>query len=488
MPARRWIASCGHGLDCPVVASTSALPAGPTTPAFVNMVQWLARPLQLLDRLADRYGNVFTMQLPRVSGPMVFFAEPAAVKELWTGDPDTLHAGEANLLLRSVLGGNSLILLDGDRHLRERRLMLPPFHGERMRAYGEAMRDAALRVIAGWPVGRAFPVHASMQAITLDVIMRTIFGVGDDAKVGDDRQLATLRDALVRWATLGTSRLGTALLLMTPPEHAERVRNLAAGGWGRALPWASLVRAEQDTDRLIREVIAARRREGTAGRVDVLSMLVDARDEHGQPMTDDELRDEMLTLLIAGHETTATTLAWTLHHLLEHPAALEVVRAELRDVVGTGPVQPEHAERLVQLDAAIKETLRLTPIIPLVGRKLTRPATIGGLDLPAGAVAVASIYLVHRRADLWPDPARYDPSRFVGRKVDPTTYFPFGGGVRRCIGMAFASYEMKMVLATMLSRVELAAAPGKTVKLVRRGITFAPSGGMPVVVRSFYDN
>jgi cytochrome P450 family 110 len=315
-----------------------------------------------------------------------------------------------------------------------------------------------------------------MQAITLDVIMRTIFGVGDEGR------LEPLRDALIRWTTLGTSGIATVLLLLTPPQHAPRVQRLASRGLGRLLPWAGFVRAQEDVDRLVRELIRARRRAGTAGKTDVLSMLIEARDEAGQPMTDDELRDEMLTLLIAGHETTATTLAWTLHHLLAHPDWLARVRAEVDDVIGRGPVQPEHIEKLVLVDAAIKEALRLTPIVPVVARRLVRETAIGDYTLPAGAVAAASIYLVHRRSDLWPDPARYDPSRFVGKKIDATHYFPFGGGTRRCLGMAFAAYEMKIVLATILSRVELAAAPGKRVRLERRGITLAPSGGMPVVV------
>ena len=178
-------------------------------------------------------------------------------------------------------------------------------------------------------------------------------------------------------------------------------------------------------------------------------------------MTDDQLRDEMFTLLVAGHETTATSLAWTIRHLLDHPAWLARVRGELREVIGGGAIQPDQLDRLPLLDAAIKEALRLTPIIPMVGRTLAKPATIGGVDLPAGAVALASIYLVHRRADLWPEPERFDPSRFVGKKADPTTYFPFRGRREAVLGMAFASYEMKIVLATILSRVALAAAPGK---------------------------
>ena len=453
------------------------LPPGPRTQPIVSIVRWLRSPLPMLDELAATYGTAFSLRVPRVPEPMVFFSDPPAIKAIWSGDPEVLRAGEANIILRAALGTSSLLLLDGAEHLRERRLMLPPFHGDRMRAYGAAMRDATMREIAQWPVGRAFAVHGSMQTITLDVIMRTIFGVGDGPR------LATLRDALVRWTTLGTSRLGTALLLLTPPEYAERVQGLAARGVGRLLPWAPIVRAQRDSDRLVREVIAQRRREGTAGREDVLSMLLEARDEDGRPMTDDELRDEMLTLLLAGHETTATTLAWALHHLLANPAWLARVRAEVDEVVGVrGHVSAEHLERLVLVDAVIKETLRLTPIIPLVARHVTRPTTIGGYRLPAGSIACASIYLVHHRADLWPEPTRFDPARFVGKKPDPTHYFPFGGGTRRCLGMAFASYEMKVVLASILAHVELASAPGARVRLVRRGITLAPSGGMPVIV------
>jgi cytochrome P450 len=443
------------------------LPPGPPTRRFVDTWRWLRTPLPWLDELAARYGHAITLQLPRMNGPVVIFSEPAAVRDLWTGDPMQLHAGQANMILRSVLGKDSLLVLDGERHLRERRLMLPPFHGDRMRAYGEAMRDATSREIDRWPLGRTFPVHASTQAITLDVIMRTIFGVG-----GDDARLAPLRDALVRWTTLGTSRVGTAVLLLTPPDRAEQMWELSTRPWGRLLPWAPIVRARIETDRLVRELIAARRREPTGGRDDILSMLLEARDETGAAMTDDQLRDEMLTLLLAGHETTATTLAWAIHHLLEHPAWLARVRAEVRELGDASPL----------LDAVIKETLRLTPIIPMVGRMVGKPTTIGGYDLPAGAFALAAIYLVHRRADLWPDPTRFDPSRFAGKKIDPTTYFPFGGGARRCLGMAFASYEMKIVLATILARAELAPAAGARIRLVRRGITFAPSGGMPVVM------
>ena len=445
---------------------------------YVNIVRWYRAPLGMLKDLKAKHGNAFALKIPRQEEPMMIFAEPAAVKEIWNGDPEVLRAGEANIILRSALGRNSLLLLDGAEHLRERRLMLPPFHGDRMKAYGATMHDVTKREVERWPNNHPFAVHGSMQHITLDVIMRTIFGVSEG------QGLDELRDALVRYTTLGTSKLGTAILLLSPPDYAERIQDLAANGLGRLLPWAPIVRAQRDTDRLVRQVIAQRRREGTAGRDDVLSMLLEARDENGAPMTDDELRDEMMTLLLAGHETTATTLAWALHHLLMNPEWLARVRAEVDEVVGVGGrVGTEHLERLVLVDAAVKETLRFTPIVPMVARRLSKPLTIAGRELPAGAVAAASIYLVHHRADLWPDPEKFDPNRFIGKKADPTHYFPFGGGTRRCLGMAFANYEMKVVLATILANVDISRAPGPPSRLVRRGITLAPSDGMRLIAQ-----
>lgn len=459
------------------------LPPGPTDAPVLQMLRWLRTPMPTLEAAVRSYGDTFTMRFP-LSPPFVVFSDPAAVKEMFTGDPDELLAGEANVILRAVLGEHSLLLLDGERHLRERRLMLPPFHGERMRSYGDAMRDATLRAMASWPLARPFQMHAEVQAITLDVILRTVFGIADDV------QLERMRHVLVRWTELGVSRLGTALLLLVPVAHAPRLRSMAEARLdlgplhlpvGRLLPWSPLVRAKLAVERLLLDEISSRRRAGSAGRADVLSMLLEARDDQGAAMTDQELHDEMLTLLVAGHETTATTLAWTVHHLTCNPEAMAKVRAELDAVIGSGEVSADHVPRLEWLDAVIKETLRLTPILPFVARKLGCPARIGGRDLPAGVVALASIYLTHRRAELWPDPERFDPARFIGRRIDPYHYYPFGGGTRRCLGMAFANFEMKIVLATILSRHELRRAPGPEVRVVRRGITFAPSGAMPVV-------
>jgi cytochrome P450 len=441
------------------------LPPGPRTPAVIQAWHWLSRPIQLMEECAARYGDTFTLHFPFMGRrgdrpPLVFFSDPEAVREIFTGDGEDMRSGEANVALGPIVGDRSLLLLDGARHLRERRLMMPPFHGERMQAYGEVMREVADRAIDRWPVGRPFKIHPSMQEITLDVILRTVFGLDEGAAM--DR----LRDRITRLLAVGTER-PWALLFQVD--------------LGPLTPWGQLVRLMREIDEMLFAEIARRRAAGTEGRIDVLSMLVAARDESGAPMTDQELRDEMLTLLLAGHETSATTLCWVVNRIVREPAVVARLHAELGRVMNGGPLGPERVAELEYLDATIKETLRLNPIIPAVVRRLQRPMRIGKVDLPTGVVVTPCIYLTHRRPDVWPDPLRFDPDRFVGARVSPYAYYPFGGGIRRCLGMAFSLYEMKIVLAEVLSRVELRAAPGTSVRLVRRGLTFAPSGGMPVV-------
>jgi cytochrome P450 len=336
-----------------------------------------------------------------------------------------------------------------------------------MQAYGRIMRETTDRVIDAWPIGRPFPIHASMQAITLDVILRAVFGVEEGA-----RQTA-LRDALGRLIAFVTGP--AAVLLFVPSLQRDR---------GPLTPGRRFARLRSEVDALILAEISRRRTDVLAGREDVLSMLVEARDEDGLPMSDAELRDEMITLLLAGHETTATSLAWAFHRILARPDVLARLREELARVVGAGPVEPDHVSALEYLDAVVKETARLNPVVPNVGRRLQTPTRIGGHLLPAGAVAAPCIYLTHRRPDVWPEPHRFAPERFLGVRPSPYAFFPFGGGVRRCIGAAFATYEMKLVLAQVLSRVELRAAPGYRVHLVRRTVTLAPSGGVPVVVQA----
>jgi cytochrome P450 len=304
-----------------------------------------------------------------------------------------------------------------------------------------------------------------MQTITLDVILRAVFGLDE----GD--QLARLRDTFLR--ALRMFEGATAAFLAIPAFQYEL---------GGLTPWGRYMRHRRGIDVVLRGELARRRVEGTTGRTDVLSMLLEARDEQGEPMSDDELLDEMFTMLGAGHETTATALSWAFYHLLPRADVLDRLHAERRAVAGDRPVEPEHLPRLEYLDAVIKESARLTPVATQTLRRLKAPMRIGGWDLPAGVTVSANIYGAHHRADLWPDPERFDPDRFVGTRPAPYTFFPFGGGDRRCLGAAFASYEMKVVLARVLSRTTLRLAPGYRMRPMVRAITVGPAGGVPVVL------
>jgi cytochrome P450 len=391
--------------------------------------------------------------------PLVLFSHPDAIRDIFTGDPDDLHAGESNAIFEPLLGRHSLLLLDGGEHLRERRLVQPPFHGERMVAYRAVMQDIARRAIDAWPVGHGFAIQPEMQGITLDVILRTVFGLDEGPR------MTALRRELVELLAVSSNPQLLLAALQTgggaPPRGAS----------------ARPLETRKRVDQLLLAEIARRRARPEDDRTDVLSLLLAARDEDGAPLSDQALRDELVTLLVAGHETTATALAWAVHHLLVHPD----VRARLADEV-RGIDDPLALSRLDWLDAVAKETLRLTPIVPMVGRRLTRPLTIGGHALPTGVIAAPSIVLTHRRPERWPDPDRSAPERFLDAKPTPYEFLPFGGGVRRCVGAAFALYEMKIVLAEVVRRVELELQPGYEVRVVRRSVTLAPSDGMPVVV------
>ena len=433
----------------------SELPPGPRVPRLIQTLHWIFRPIPFMRSCAATYGNAFTIRFI-ATPPMVFISEPAAIRQVFSGDPADLQAGRANRVLKPIVGSNSILMLDGARHKRERKLLMPPFHGERMRLYSQMMCEIVDRSIDSWPIGASFPIHPQMQEITLDIILRAVFGVAE----GEQRR--RLRRTMVE--ALGLAGRNPLLLVAA---------------------WNRLVRIRREIDRLLYAEIARRKAAAQSDASDIMTLLVAARDEEGRPMRDEEIRDEMVTMLVAGHETTATSLAWTIHSLLCNPEALATARDEVANVIGEGPERPspsaEQIAALEYLDAVIKETARLNPVVPIVVRRLDKDTPIGDYKIQAGNIVAPCIYLTHRRPDLWPEPEIFNPDRFVGRRIDPFTFFPFGGGARHCLGAAFANYEMKIVLARLLSRVSLRAAPGDPVRLVRRGITFAPSGGVPVI-------
>lgn len=459
------------------------LPPGPPAHSLLTLGRWSLRPLELLDACHKRYGDTFTFE-GFGNQTVVFFTRPEHIRELFTGSPDDLYAGRGNALLEAIVGKHSLLLLDGPPHARERKLLMPPFHGERMTAYGKVMRDVTDARINQWTADAPFSLQEETSAITLNVILRTVFGV--EAGQRFDRLRARLSVFVREGATPGM----LAVLLLVPADTIKKW--LLAGtdddapAWARALrsrlPLYDLAQSARDVDTMLLAEIRRRREAPDEARHDILSLLVSARYEDGAPMSDEALRDEMVTLLLAGHETTAVTLAWAMHRLLMHPEVLRKVLDEIRTVTGGVAPEPEHVPKLEYLDAVIRETQRVHTIIPLVVRRLERPMTLGGFALPAGVMAAPSIPLVHMRRDVWGDPESFRPERFFERKPTPFEFMPFGGGVRRCIGAAFAHYEMKVVLARLLWRTTLRAAVPLPVKVVRRGIVLGPKGGMPVVM------
>src|SRR5882724_11811556 len=440
----------------------SELPAGPRLPSLLQVGQFIRDRLGMLERCAERYGEFFTVRFPWET--LVFTWNPDAVKQIFTGDPAIYFAGQGNDILRPFLGDYSVLLLDGAEHLRQRRLLLPPFHGERMLAYAEVMRDVTLAEIERWPRGKAFSIHPSMQEITLEVIMRAVFGMESGER--HDRLRAGLKQMLEE---------GSQSILVFLPFLQFNLGGLT--------PYARFRRRMNDIDRILFDEIAERRANGNgADRSDILSLLLQVVDEDGKPMSAQELRDELLTLLVAGHETSATSLAWIFYYLLKDPEVLEGVRGELRQVAGEGPIRPEQVKELRLLDATFKETARLRPILVFVARRLQQPVELGGFPLPAGVTVAPCIHLMQRRPDLYPEPDLFRPQRFLDGKQTPYDYFPFGGGARRCLGMAFAQFEMKVVLATVLSQLDLELPADSDVQPVRRAITIAPSDGTRVIV------
>ena len=417
----------------------------------MQTLKWAFRPLPFLQECRERFGDSFSAKFLGFESPMVLISAPEAIKALYTEHDNGLPPGRT-IALEPIMGPRSLLLLEGSDHLARRKLMLPLFHGERMRSYQRAVEEIVTAEIDSWPLGEAFPIHSRMQAVTFEVILRVVFGVADGPRLERLRGL-----------------LGKVLTETASP--AAQLIGLATRRFGGRGPWRRFESLLSEVDEQLYAEIAERRSDpGLEDRDDILSALMLARFEDGEPIGDSELRDQLMTLLLAGHETTATALAWTFDLLLRHAVPLQ----RLRDSLEEGSED--------YLRATITESLRLRPVVPVAGRRLAKELSVDGLTLPAGTDVTPAIWLTHTRADVYPEPFAFRPERFLEEGPDTYAWIPFGGGIRRCLGASFAEFELRIALREVLTRCDLHKADPMPERVGRRNITFSPRDGAPVVV------
>jgi cytochrome P450 family 135 len=431
--------------------SKSTLPPGPPLPTPLQAAIWALRPLELMDRCEARYGEIFTLRIRR-GRPWVLLTNPAHVKQVFTRASELMGAGagEANPLLEPLLGPRSVMLLDEPEHMGDRKRLLPSFHGGRMKDYGAMMSEIAQEKVAEWPTGEPFELWPRMQSISMEVVMRSVFdGIAPDRAELLRERIAGLTD----WIN-----------------QPRRLALLAAFG-SRSITANSGFRREMDKlEAVVLDEVRLRRARGIAAEEeDIFSMLERGHAESGEPASEQKMRDELVTMLSDG--PTATSLAWVFERLLRYPKKLARLREEvLRDEGGD------------YLDAVVKETLRLCPAVPLVMRRLIEPMELGGYTLPVGTIVAPCIYLMHRRADIYPEPLEFEPERFLGgADAGAYTWIPFGGGVRRCVAASFAQLEIKRVIEVVLRELELRPASEGDEEAARSSVSFAPGGGARVI-------
>jgi cytochrome P450 len=428
--------------------TVAQLPPGPKAPPAVQSLAWWTRSIPLFERCRARYGKRFTIRLVQVP-PHVHLCDPAEVKEVFTAPPEVLHPGEGAKILEPVVGANSVILLDERAHLSQRKLMLPAFHGERMEALTGLLEEVTEREVAAWPLDRPLALHPRLQALTMEVILRAVFGLDPGSR------LDAIRERLAANLEFGNHPASVVPFL----QRGRRFREFE--------------QRRDEADALLFELIDERRAAGEE-RDDVLAMLLAARHEDGSPMSKQELRDELMTLLVAGHETTASELAWAFERLARTPEALRRLVAEIDS--GDGDAY---------MTATIQETLRRRPVIPNAAPRLTKePVEIGGFRYPEGVALLANAYLIHHDPAIYPDPYAFRPERFLEQGPGTYTWIPFGGGRRRCLGASFAQLEMKVVLRAVLSRALPAPAPDPAEGSRRRAITLSPRRSAITVLKS----
>ena len=447
------------------MTSTYNLPPAVEMPKFLRRMKFVFQPFEYLEQNAQTYGDSFSIPQKDGSG-VVYFGQPKALEQIFTADTNSLETGKGSRILKFLVGDNSVLLLHGSRHQRQRKLLAPPFHGDRMRAYGVTMGEIAQQVSNEWKTGEAFNIRESMQEITLSVILRAVFGLDE----GDRLEKIRLKiSSLLEF-------LGSPLL------SAGMFFPILQKDWSRWSPWGRVLYLRKQIDDLIYDLIDERRAESKQNRKDILSLMMSARYEDGEAMSNEELRDELMTLLFAGHETTASALTWAFYWVDYLPEVRKKLLQELNDL-GENP-EPNAVAKLPYLTAFCQETLRIYPIVPSATPRIaSSEIEIGGYKLPEGTWIIPSIYLAHYREEIYPAPKQFKPERFLERQFSPYEFFPFGGGSRRCIGLAFAMYEMKLVLATILSQYEVSRTDKRPLTPVRRGLTLATPGGMKMVAR-----
>jgi cytochrome P450 len=449
----------------PVDAPTPPrLPPGLDAPAALQGLRFVMRPMSFTLGSFRRFGDVWALRVPTQPAGFVITGHPDHLRSLLTSDPGDAPSLTGESPLRPILGPNSILTSTGARHLRQRRLLLPPFHGEAVARYVEAIVEVADREIDRWPVGEPFALAPRMQAVTLEVIMRGVFGIEGQTAPGTIEH--RMRQTIRRLLGASTSPLFTLV----------EMRNA-----GRREPRDLLALLLKIVDRQMYAVIAQRRAGGGGRGDDVLSLLLAARDEEGRPLSDQELRDELMSLVLAGHETTANSLAWTVERLLHTPAAYDRLRSSVRDASGEGEGEGGSSAR-AYVEATIHEGMRNRPVIPMIVRMVTRPWRFGDYVLPAGTPVAVSIIALHHRADVYPEPHAFRPERFLGRKPGTYTWIPFGGGIRRCLGATLAMAEQRVVLEAIARRTDLVAPDPAPEAPRMRNVTMIPRRGARLIV------
>ncbi|MEC4817261.1 MAG: cytochrome P450 [Scytonema sp. PMC 1069.18] len=441
-----------------------SLPKGPQSPSLIQRIQFILSPMSLMDACTKRYGDIFTLQLNQ---PIVFVSNPQAIQQILTSDTKEFEApSDWNTPFEPTLGKHSVITLSGEAHRRQRQLMMPSFHGDRMKTYGEVISKVTEEVINQLQIGQPFSVRDAMQAITLRVIMQAVFGLYEGPRAQElEKLLSIMLDEGGR----------------SPVRVVQLYFPILQKDFGPQSSWGKFLRRRSRVHQLLNDEIQERRAKPDPSRTDVLSLLMEARDEAGQPMTDEELRDELVTLLIAGHETTATALTWALYWIHKLPDIREKLLAEL-DSLG-GHLDTNSVFKLPYLNAVCCETLRIYPVGMLTFPRVARtPVSLCGYELEPGTVVLGSIYSTHQREDLYPQHNQFKPERFLERQFSPYEFLPFGGGVRRCLGMAFAQFEMKVVLTKILSSVDLRLIDNYDIRPKRRGLVTGPKRPIHMVI------